>query len=46
MERELISLIALSEGNILSLENNFVDVSTECSSCRQGESERSANKRC
>ena len=26
----------------LSSENNFADVSTECSSCHQGESERSA----
>ena len=30
----------------LSSENNFADVSTECSSRHQGESERSAKQRC
>ena len=30
----------------LSSENNFADVSTECSSHHQGESERSAKQHC
>ena len=30
----------------LSSENNFADVSTECSSRHQGESERSAKQHC
>ena len=32
--------------NNLTLENNFADVSTECSSRHQGESERIAKQRC